>query len=136
MNLERLRTTVFLLLLWGLAGLTAVLGTRAASLLREPDELQGIDERKFLGFAWREPGLPETFARVKSAIPEGEEVWLTIPPDSDPLWWGLMARYYLPDQRVAGVLRRGERHPPPRGAWVVAVSSEGEAVVRRTRRPR
>lgn len=136
MKLERLRTAVLLLLLWGLAGLTAVLGTRAVDLFRQPQTLQGIDERKWFGFAWREPGPDRTFGRVRDAIPEGEEVWLTIPPDGDPLWWGLMARYHLPEQRVAGVLRRGERHPPPRGAWVVAVGSEGEAFVRRTRRAR
>ena len=131
MKLERLRAVAVLLLL---AGLAAALGLRAVQLVQAPDQLQGIDERKWFSFAWRGHGPAGAFDEV--ALPEDEEVWLTVPPDSDSLWWGLMARYHLPEQRVAGVLRRGERHPPPRGAWVVAVGPDGEVAVRRTRRAR
>ena len=44
-NRERLRAAVFVLLL---AGLIAVLATRAVRLARQPEELTGIDERKWL----------------------------------------------------------------------------------------
>ena len=119
-----------------LGGLAAALGMRAVRLVQDPANLQGIDERKWFGFAWRGHGPAGAFDEVENALPPDEEVWLTLPPESDSLWWGLMARYHLPEQRVAGVLQRGKRRPPPRGAWVVAVGPEGEVAVRRTRRAR
>lgn len=131
MSRERLRAAVFLLLL---TGLTAVLALRAVRLARQPEELGevgGIDERK-----WFQAAGPveqaETLGAVRSALPRGAEVWLTVPPESDPGWWGWMARYHLPEQRiVVGVAAEA-----PAEAWVVEVGPEGKAVVRRTGRPR
>lgn len=126
MTRSRLREAIFLLLL---AGLLAVLAMRA---LRLPSHLLGgIDERKWFGWAYRVPGLEDTFAAVRSGLPPGGEVWLVLPGGADPVWWGVMARYHLPEQRVVEVLRRGEGRRPPKGAWVVAVGREGQITVRR-----
>ena len=121
-NRERLRVSVFLLLL---AALTAVLATRAVPLARQPEELNGIDEKKWFQAAGPVQ-LASSLGEVRSGIPPGEEVWLTLPPGWDPGWWGWMARYHLPEQRV---LQPGSEAPP--GAWVVTVSPEGKASVQR-----
>lgn len=134
MNRERLRAAVFLLLL---AALIAVLATRAVRLARQPEELGGIggiDERKWFHSSGPVTVAAETFGRVRSSLPPGEEVWLTLPPGWDPRWWGWMARYHLPEQRIAGVLQQASEVPA--GAWVVAVGPEGKAVVQRPGPPR
>ena len=123
-NRERLRGAIFLLLL---AGLIAVLATRAVRLARQPDELSGIDERKWFLSSGPVAGAAETFGAVKSGLPRGGEVWLTLPPGWDPVWWGWMARYHLPEQRIAGVLQQASEVPA--GAWVVAVGPDGKAAV-------
>ncbi len=128
MTRERLRAAVLLLLL---SGLTAVLAMRGLQLARQPGHLYGIDERKWFGWAYRLPGLEDTFAPIRSGLPPGEEVWLVLPADADPAWWGVMARYHLPENHLAAVLRRGEGRRPPRGAWIVAVGREGQVTVRR-----
>lgn len=117
-----------------LAGLVTVLATRAVRLARYPDELSGIDERKWFAAAGPLSLPAATFGAVRSRLPPGEEVWLTLPPGWDPGWWGWMARYHLPEQRVAGVLPRTEVSKVPSGAWVVAVRPDGSATARRTRR--
>lgn len=122
MNREGFRTAVFLLLL---AGLISVLATRAVRLAKQPEELGGIDERKWFHSAGPVQ-LAASLGEVRSGIPPGEEVWLTLPPGWDPGWWGWMARYHLPEQRV---LQPGSEAPP--GAWVVTVSPEGKASVQR-----
>ncbi len=128
MNRERLRAAVLLLLL---AGLTAVLATRAVRLARQPEELAGIDERKWFHAAGPVK-LAETLGSLRSALPRGAEVWLTLPPGWDPGWWGWMARYHLPEQRIVV----GEAAEAPAEAWVVEVSPEGKAAVQRAGRPR
>ena len=134
LNRERLRAAVLLLLL---AGLIAVLATRGVRLARQPEDLGdigGIDERKW--FRSSGPGAlaAEAFGGVRSGLPPGGEVWLTLPPGWDPGWWGWMARYHLPEQRIAGVLQNASEAPA--GSWVVAVSPEGKAVAQRTGQPR
>jgi len=128
MNRGRLRAALFPLLL---AALTAVLGMRAVRLVSQPEELLGIDERKWFDFAG-----PVTEAAclglIRSDLPPGAEVWLTLPPGWETSWWGWMARYHLPEQRIAGVVP--EASQAPSNAWVVAVLPEGKAVVQR--RPR
>lgn len=127
-NRERLRAAVLLLLL---TGLTAVLAARAVRLARQPEELAGIDERK-----WSHAAGPVkqagTLASLRSALPRGAEVWLTLPPGWDPGWWGWMARYHLPEQRIVV----GQAAEAPAGAWIVEVSPEGKAAVRRPGQPR
>lgn len=122
---ERLRASIALLLL---AGLIAVLATRAVRLARQPEELGGIDEEK-----WFHAAGPvrqaASLGEVRSGIPPGEEVWLMLPPGWDPGWWGWMARYHLPEQRIAGVVQ--QESEAPAGAWVVTVSPEGKASVQR-----
>jgi hypothetical protein len=130
-NRERLRTAVFVLLL---AGLIAVLATRAVRLFRQPEELTGIDERKWFRSSGPVTLATEAFGAVRSSLPPGGEVWLTLPPGWDPGWWGWMARYHLPDQRIVGVLQQAAEAPA--GAWVVAVDPDGKAVVQRTGPPR
>ncbi|MFL6291402.1 MAG: hypothetical protein ACJ759_10955 [Thermoanaerobaculia bacterium] len=131
MSRERLRAAVFLLLL---VGLTAVLATRAVRLARQPEELGaigGMDERKWFHAA----GPVEqagTLGAVRSALPRGAEVWLRLPPGWDPGWWGWMARYHLPEQRIV----LGEAAEAPAEAWVVEVGPEGKAAVRRPGLPR
>ena len=120
---ERLRSALFLLLL---AGLIAILATRAVRLARQPEELGGIDERKWFHAAGP-VGLAASLGSVRSGLPSGEEVWLTLPPGWDPGWWGWMARYHLPEQRIA-VLQPGSEAPA--GAWIVEVSAEGKVFVR------
>lgn len=115
---ERLRDAVFLLLL---AGLLAVLATRAVRLVRQPEELGGIDEKKWFHAAGPVE-LAGSLGAVRSGLPPGAEVWLTLPPGWDPGWWGWMARYHLPEQRI---IVQSEAEPPA-GAWVVAVSPEGK----------
>jgi hypothetical protein len=127
MNCERLRAAVLLLLL---AGLIAVLATRAVRLARQPEELGGIDERKWFLSSGPVAGAAEAFGAVRSGLPAGGEVWLTLPPGWDPGWWGWMARYHLPEQRIAGVLQHASEAPP--GAWIVSVGPDGKAVVQRT----
>lgn len=125
-----LRAAVVLLLL---AGLIAVLATRAVRLARHPEELGGIggiDERTWFQAAGP-VRLAETLGAVRSALPRGAEVWLALPPGWDPGWWGWMARYHLPEQRIAGVLQQASEAPA--GVWVVEVQPEGKAVVRRAR---
>jgi hypothetical protein len=124
---ERLRAAIFLLLL---TGLIAVLATRAVRLARQPEELVSIDERKWFRSSGPVALAAETFEAVRSGLPPGGEVWLTLPPAWDPGWWGWMARYHLPEQRIAGVLQQASEAPP--GAWVVAVGPDGKAVVQRT----
>jgi hypothetical protein len=124
---ERLRAAVFLLLL---AGLIAVLATRGVRLYRQPEELAGIDERKWFHSSGPVTGAAEAFSAVRSGLPAGGEVWLTLPPGWDPGWWGWMARYHLPEQRIAGVLQHASEAPA--GAWVVEVRPDGKAVVQRT----
>lgn len=131
LNRERLRAAVFLLLL---VGLIAVLATRAVRLANQPEELDGIDERKWFRSSGPVTVAAETFGAVKSGLPSGGEVWLTIPPEWDPRWWGWMARYHLPEQRIAGVLQQASEAPA--GAWLVVVSREGKAAVQRTEPPR
>lgn len=124
-NLERLRAAVLLLLL---TGLLAVLAVRAVRLAIQPNELGGIDERKW--FQSSGPvRLAEALGTVRDGLPPGEEVWLTIPPEWDPVWWGWMARYHLPEQRIAGVLHQASEAPT--GAWIVTVGPEGKATVQR-----
>src|ERR1044071_3547812 len=109
--------------------LIAVLATRAVRLAAQPDELAGIDERKWFRSSGPVTGAAATFGAVRSGLPSGGEVWLTLPPGWDPRWWGWMARYHLPEQRIAGVLQQASEAPA--GAWVVAVGPEGKAVVQR-----
>jgi len=130
-NRERLRAAVFLLLL---AGLIAVLATRAVRLVTHPDDFSGIDERKWFHSSGPVTLAAEAFGSVRSGLPSGGEVWLTLPPGWDPGWWGWMARYHLPEQRIAGVLQQASEAPT--GAWVVAVGPEGKAVVQRPGLPR
>jgi hypothetical protein len=125
-NREGLRVAVFLILL---VGLIAVLGTRAVHLARQPDALSGIDERKWFQSSGPVAMAEEAFGSVRGGLPAGGEVWVTLPPGWDPGWWGWMARYHLPEQRIAGVLQSASG--APEGAWVVAVSPEGKAAVRR-----
>jgi hypothetical protein len=113
--------------------LIAVLAVRAVRLATQPGELGGIDERKWFQSAGP-VRLAENLGAVKSDLPPGEEVWLAIPPEWDPVWWGWMARYHLPEQRIAGVLQPGTEAPAE--AWIVAVGPEGKATVRRTGQPR
>ena len=119
---ERLRDAVLFLLL---AALIAVLATRAVRLARQPEELNGIDEKKWFQAAGPVQ-LASSLGEVRNGLPPGEEVWLTLPPGWDPGWWGWMARYHLPEQRV---LQPGSEAPP--GALVVTVSPEGKASVQR-----
>lgn len=128
--MRRLRTAVLLLLL---AGLIAVLATRTVGLARQPEELAGIDERKWFHSAGP-VSLAGTLGTVRSDLPPGEDVWVALPPGWDPVWWGWMARYHLPEQRIAGVLQAASEAPA--GAWVVAVGPEGKAVVQRAGQPR
>ena len=125
-NRERLRAAVFVLLL---AGLIAVLATRAVRLARQPEELTSIDERKWFRSSGPVTLADEAFGAVRSGLPSGGEVWLTLPPGWDPGWWGWMARYHLPEQRIAGVLQQVSEAPA--GAWIVAVGPDGKAAVRR-----
>lgn len=130
-NREHLRSAVLLFLL---SGLIAVLATRAVRLARQPEALGGIggiDEKKWFHAAGPVQ-LAESLGAVRSGLPAGEEVWLTLPPGWDPGWWGWMARYHLPEQRI--VLPQGSE--PPAGAWIVAVSPEGKASVQRAGPPR
>ena len=122
---ERLRAAVFLLLL---AGLIAILAVRAVRLVQQPRALGGIDERKWFQAAGPVE-LASSLGAVRSNLPPGEEVWLTLPPGWDPGWWGWMARYHLPEQRI--VVQPGAE--PPVGAWVVAVSPEGKVQAGRAR---
>jgi hypothetical protein len=124
-NRERLRAAVFVLLL---VGLIAVLATRTVRLARQPEELGSIDERKWFRSSGPVTLAAEAFGAVRSGLPSGGEVWLTLPPGWDPGWWGWMARYHLPEQRIAGVLQHASEAPA--GSWVVAVGPEGKAVVR------
>ena len=118
-----LRVAVLLLLI-------AVLSTRAVRLARQPEELAGIDERKWFQSSGPVALAAEAFGSVRSGLPRGEEVWVTLPPGWDPGWWGWMARYHLPEQRIAGVLQQASEAPA--GALVVEVSPEGKAAVQRT----
>ncbi|MFP5285718.1 MAG: hypothetical protein ACLGI9_08270, partial [Thermoanaerobaculia bacterium] len=72
-----------------------------------------------------------SLGEVRSGIPPGEEVWLMLPPGWDPGWWGWMARYHLPEQRIAGVVQ--QESEAPAGAWIVAVSPEGKVRAGRAR---
>ena len=119
---EPLRVAILLLLI-------AVLATRAVRLARQPDALSGIDERKWFQSSGPVALAAETFGAVRSGLPLGGEVWLTLPPGWDPGWWGWMARYHLPEQRIAGVLQQVSEAPA--GAWIVAVGLDGKATVRR-----
>jgi hypothetical protein len=123
---ERFQAAILLLLI---AGLIAVLATRAVRLVRQPEELVSIDERKWFNSSGPVALAAETFGAVRSGLPSGGEVWLTLPPAWDPGWWGWMARYHLPEQRIAGVLQHASEAPP--GAWVVAVGPDGKAAVQR-----
>jgi len=125
-NRERLRAAVFLLLL---AGLTAVLATRAVRLVRQPEELSSIDESKWFRSSGPVTLAAEAFGSVRSSLPPGGKVWLTLPPAWDPGWWGWMARYHLPEQRIAGVLQQAS--DAPAGTWVVAIGPDGKAAVQR-----
>ena len=111
-------------------GLIALLATRAVRLARQPEELASIDERKWFRSSGPVAGAAETFGSVRSGLPRGGEVWLTLPPGWDPGWWGWMARYHLPEQRIAGVLQQASEAPA--GAWIVAIGPEGKAAVQRT----
>lgn len=102
---------------------------RAVRLARQPDELTGIDERKWFQSSGPVVLAAEAFGSVRSGLPRGAEVWLTLPPAWDPGWWGWMARYHLPEQRIAGVLQNASEAPA--GAWIVAVAPEGKAAVQR-----
>ena len=117
-----LRIAILLLLI-------ALLATRAVRLARQPDELAGIDERKWFQSSGPVTLAADAFGSVRSGLPRGGEVWVTLPPEWDPGWWGWMARYHLPEQRIAGVLQNASEAPV--GAWVVAVSPEGKAAVQR-----
>ena len=116
------RAAVFLLLL---AGLLAVLAVRAVRLVQQPRELDGIDEKKWFHAAGPVE-LAGALGAVRSGLPPGEEVWLTLPPGWDPGWWGWMARYHLPEQLI---LQPGSEAPA--GARVVTVSPEGKASIQR-----
>jgi hypothetical protein len=126
---ERLKTAFLLLLL---IALIAVQGTRAVRLARYPEELGGIDERKWFHAAGPITMPADTFGAVRNSLPPGEEIWLVLPPEWGAEWWWWMARYHLPAQQVAGFVRRGEPSKIPAGAWIVAVRRDGSAVVRRT----
>lgn len=128
---DRLRAAVFLLLL---VGLIAVLVTRAVLLAKQPEELAGIDERKWFRSSGPVALAAGAFGGVRSGLPPGGEVWLTLPPGWDPGWWGWMASYHLPEQRIAGVLQNASEAPA--GSWIVAVGPEGKAVVQKTGPPR
>jgi hypothetical protein len=113
--------------------LIAVLGTRAVRLARQPEELGSIDERKW--FQSSGPvSLAGTLGTVRSDLPRGQDIWLALPPGWDPGWWGWMARYHLPEQRIAGVVQ--EASEAPAGFWVVVVSPEGKISLQRTAVPR
>jgi hypothetical protein len=125
---ERLSTAIFLLLL---TALLAVLAARAVRLVRHPRELDGIDEKKWFHSAGPVNLAADAFGSARRGLPQGAEVWLQVPPEWDPSWWGWMARYHLPEQRLAGVVQGAGA---PAEAWVVEVLPEGKAVVHR--RPR
>jgi hypothetical protein len=122
----RLSNAIFLLLL---TGLLAVLAVRAVHLVRQPRELDGIDETKWFHSAGPVKAAAASFGAVRSALPQDAEVWLVVPPEWDPSWWGWMARYHLPEQRIAGAVQPGAEVPAR--AWVVELLPDGKAVVQR-----
>lgn len=124
-----MRAPVRFLLSAALLLLIAVLATRAVRLAKQPEELGSIDERKWFQSSGPVALAAGAFGGVRSGLPPGGEVWLTLPPGWDPGWWGWMARYHLPEQRIAGVLQNASEAPA--GTWVVAVGPEGKAVVQR-----
>jgi hypothetical protein len=87
-----------------LATVAAVSGVRALRLAGGADPLTAHNERRWRGFAYRDPEIGARLGAVEAELVPGETVHLVVPPESwDPNWLRVMARYYLPAQRVAGV---------------------------------
>lgn len=110
--------------------LSSVLAWRAVGLVREPLEPSGQREKRFLGWAWREPDPGEVLARVEALLVPGEPVMLALSAKEAQHadWWQFMAIYYLPRNPVVGVKGRVEilASPMPE-ATVVWITPRGEA---------
>lgn len=119
-----------LLLLALLALAASVTLARAVRLAADPPALDGRDERRWLGWAWRDPGLPGRLAEAGKGMADGERVLVVIRKGQDPAWVGVMARYALPRQEV-DVRARGQVGRVPPGTTVLRITWKGEVQVRR-----
>lgn len=106
-----------------LAAVAAVSGVRALRLARGADPLTAHNEARWRGFAYRDPEIGARLGAVEAELGPGETVHLVIPPGSwDANWLRVMARYYLPAQRVVGVSVGAPPADPAPGVTVVEMA--------------
>jgi hypothetical protein len=93
--------------------------------------LDGRDERAWFAWAVRDAEIGSTYGRIRPRLAPGEPLVLVVPPQQSALWLGVMALYYLPEQKVAAVRMASEPVDLPDSATVVRFSPAGTATVER-----
>jgi hypothetical protein len=73
----------------------AVLIWRGAMLIAQPaSAFDGVGEKKWFAWAYRRQDLRQRFAAVRT---HSKDVVVVVPEAApDPVWWRVMALYYLP----------------------------------------
>jgi hypothetical protein len=112
-----------------LALLAAVVTWRGFRLAEGSAVLDGRDEKAWFAWAYRDPRIGSVYGSLRPRLQPGERLVLAVPPQQSALWLGIMALYYLPEQKVIGVQGAGEAVPA--GTTVLRLSPDGEAVVER-----
>lgn len=109
----------------------AVVLARAGRFVAAGVQLDAHDERTWLAWAWRDPGLGGGLERIRGRLAPGERIALVLPPDADPVWTGVMVLYHLPEQELVDVRRGRSDRPLPPGATVVRIVRDGTMRIRR-----
>jgi hypothetical protein len=89
-------------------------------------------ERRWHKWAYRRDDLPALFARVRVCLRDGDTVALIVPHGLSHGWWQVMALYYLPEHRLAGVFDIDDRTAPPSSVRVRIDRRGGVHVARPT----
>jgi hypothetical protein len=97
---RRVEIAAFLLVfVW----LLVVAATRVVSLAAPGAlRLDASGEKRFLGWAYRDPKVLSSLSSVQPQLERGEAVFVTCTPGCEPGWIWVMAAYGLPAQAVVG----------------------------------
>lgn len=105
----------------------ALVAVRGAGLFDRAALLAGAGEGEWFAWAHRHGDLGPRFASIRARLVPGESVLVVLPPVAeDTGWWRVMTLYYLPEQRLAGVVRPTEARRFPGNLARLFVDTAGE----------
>jgi len=105
-----------------------VIVARSAALLGGRPILTGRGERRFFGWAYREPALQARLSRAAVGARYGEAICMRDPAGAvDPGWLRMIAIYYFPEQIT---LVAGRSNGPPCRRTALTLRPDGLAWTR------